>query len=150
MDGNGPDLFLLTFKDDLAEGPLSEDPGVEGSFTHAPAAPEVPKAIGYAIVAAFGLAMLIFMLSFSGSGQSRFMTAISLIYLTVYLAVPAIFFRIHPKAKHQVTWSDFERDGLHTWTGHLTAKEATIQILTIPMALISAAVALGVAWTCSH
>jgi len=148
MDGNGPDFFLLTFKDDLTEGPLSEDLSVESQTRHAPAAPEVPKAIGYAIVAAFGLAMFVFMAFFGGSAQSRFMTVISLLYLTVYLAVPVIFFRIQPASKRQANWSQFEMTGLHTWTGHLTAKETFIQIMTIPMALIAAAVAMGVAWIC--
>jgi len=91
MDGNGIEFFVYTFRDDVTSGPASDDIGIENLTTHAPAAPDVPKSVGYAVIGAFGFSMLCFMAFFSGTGYARFMTAISFFYLTVYLVVPSSF-----------------------------------------------------------
>jgi hypothetical protein len=89
--------------------------------------------------------MASFMAFFGGSAQSFFMTVISLAYLAAYVTVPVVFFRIHPKAANQTTWGRFMKEGLVTWTGHVSGREAVLQIMTIPAALIAAAVGMGVA-----
>jgi hypothetical protein len=150
MDGNGIEFFTYTFRDDVASGPVSDDIGIESPTTHAPAAPDVPKRVGYAVIGALGFAMLCFMAFFSGTGEARFMTAISLFYLTVYLAVPVVFFRIHRRSPRQVDWPTFMKQGINTWTGHLTGREAFIQIMTIPVALVVAAIAMGIVWTAAR
>jgi hypothetical protein len=134
----------------VTSGPASDDVGIESRTTHAPAAPDVPRCVGYAVIGAFGFAMIAFMTFFSGTSQVRFMTAISLFYLTVYLAVPVVFFRIQRRSLRQVDWTSFIKKGISTWTGHLTGQEAFIQIMTIPAALICAAIAMGIVWLASH
>lgn len=103
------------------------------------AAPDVPAAIGWMIVGVYATIMTLFMVTFSGSAEAVMVTGISALYLAIYLAVPAIFLRTEP-ASGRVDYRAFLARGMHTNTGHVSGREAAIQMLTIPVA-ISVAVA---------
>jgi hypothetical protein len=109
------------------------------------AAPDVPAALGAMMVAAYAGIMAAFVLLYTANRMATMMVAISIVYTTVYLAVPAIFFRVEPTRRPRVTIAEFLDRGLDTWTGHIGGREAMIQILTIPAAIAGAVTAFGIA-----
>lgn len=144
MDGSS---FIITTR------PATETAGETTTLINTPqpeaAAPDMPKEIGWAVIGSFLVAMGSFMAFFGGSGPSLFMTVISLAYLAAYVTVPVVFFRIQRQSARQTTqqttWGRFMKEGLVTWTGHVSGREAVLQIMTIPAALITAAVGMGIA-----
>ena len=75
--------------------------------------------------------------------EAGLMVAVSDLYFTVYLGLPAVFFRTEARSG-DVDLKRFLRDGLQTWTGHVGGFEAIVQILLIPVALTIAITAIGV------
>jgi uncharacterized membrane protein YfcA len=106
--------------------------------------PDLPVGVGMLVVAAYGAILGAFLLAFAGDAEVGLVIGVCAVYLTVYLGVPAVMLRIEPKAKNRPDMGDFFEKGLSTWTGHVTAKEALAQMLTIPAALTVAAVGIGV------
>jgi hypothetical protein len=100
--------------------------------------------VGLLLVAAYGAILGAFLLAFAGDAEVGLVIGVCAVYLAVYLGVPAVMLRIEPKAKSRPGMSDFFEKGLQTWTGHVSAKEALAQMLTIPAALTIAAVGIGV------
>jgi hypothetical protein len=109
------------------------------------AAPDVPAAVGWMIVASFAAVMAAFLLLYTGSRTSTMMVTISIVYTIVYLTVPVIFLRIEPHRGRQIQMADFLEKGLDTWTGHVGGREAIVQFLTIPVCILVAILAIGIA-----
>ena len=107
------------------------------------AAPDVPAAVGLMILGVYALIMAAFLVLFARDTEAGLMVAISGAYFTVYLAVPAIFFRAEGRSG-DINLQRFLKDGLETWTGHVGGHEAIVQILLIPVALAIAITAIGI------
>jgi hypothetical protein len=105
--------------------------------------PDLPVGVGMLVVAAYGAILGAFLLAFAGDAEVGLVIGVCAVYLAVYLGVPAVMLRMEPKAKGRPDMGDFFDKGLQTWTGHVTAKEALAQMLTIPAALTIAAVGIG-------
>jgi len=120
--------------------------GEEDLASSTPAVSDIPKAVGFAVVGAFGAVVLCFMLFFSGSAQSRFVTVVTLCFCAVYFAIPFILIVLQPKSARRSAWSSFRRNGLSVRTGHVGGKEALLQIFVLPICLFVAAVGMGVIW----
>ncbi len=106
--------------------------------------PDLPVGVGMLVVAAYGAILGAFLLAFAGDAEVGLVIGVCAVYLAVYLGVPAVMLRIEPKIARRPDMGDFLDKGLDTWTGHVTAKEALAQMLTIPAALTVAAVGIGV------
>lgn len=107
------------------------------------AAPDVPAAVGWMILGVYALIMSSFLLLFARDMEAGLMVAISGVYFTVYLGVPATLFRTEGRSR-DVDLKRFLKDGLHTWTGHVGGYEAIVQILLIPVALTIAITTIGI------
>ncbi|MGX4804874.1 hypothetical protein [Bradyrhizobium guangdongense] len=107
------------------------------------AAPDVPAAVGWMILGVYALIMSSFLLLFARDMEAGLMVAVSGVYFTVYLGVPAVFFRTEARSGN-IDLKRFLRDGLQTWTGHVGGFEAIVQILMIPVALTVAITAIGI------
>lgn len=107
------------------------------------AAPDLPAAVGWMILGAYALVMAAFVLLFARDTEAGFMIAISGVYFTVYLGVPAAFFRAEARSG-DIDLKRFLRDGLEIWTGHVDGLEAIAQILLVPVALTIAITAIGI------
>jgi len=107
------------------------------------AAPDVPAAVGWMILGVYALIMSSFLLLFARDMEAGLMVAISGVYFTVYLGVPAVFFRTEARSG-DVDLKRFLKDGINTWTGHVGGAEAIVQILLIPVALTIAITAIGI------
>lgn len=107
------------------------------------AAPDVPAAVGWMILGAYAMIIASFLLLFARDMEAGLMVAISGVYFTVYLGVPAVVFRTEARSG-DVDLRHFLRHGVNTWTGHVDGYEAIVQILLIPSAVLIAITAIGV------
>jgi hypothetical protein len=107
------------------------------------AAPDVPAAVGWMILGVYALIMAVFLSLFARDTEAGLMVAVSGVYFTVYLGVPAAFFRTEARSG-DIDLKRFLRDGLNTWTGHVSGIEAIVQILLVPVALTIALTAIGI------
>jgi len=132
----GCDVDLLTIVDIYERADVEFVPTPP---TNEAAAHEIPAAVGWMIVGAYAGIMSLFILTFARSAEPAMVTVISALYALIYLAVPAIFLRVEGRSGH-TTLPGFLNSGLQTNTGHVTGREAIVQIMTIPLAI---AVAVG-------
>ena len=67
---------------------------------------------------------------------------INVIFLTAFFAIPAIFVRTSKDARGAMRWADFARKGIDTATGHSSAAEASVLMLTLPVLILCWAIAV--------
>ncbi len=111
-----------------------------------PAAPDFPAALGWSIIGLYAAIMLDFTLFFTGSASAAFMVGVSIAYVVVYLSVPVAFMRIERTDQPRISLGRFLKEGVDTWTGHLSGREAIAQVLLIPAVLTIAIFLIGIAW----
>ncbi len=111
----------------------------------APAAPDLPSAVGRGIVAVYSSLIAIFFLTMGSSGEARFMIAISGFYVAMFLAVPRIFFAIERDPSRRPDLSRFMVQGIDTHTGRMSGGSALAQIFIVPVLLAAAILAIGLA-----
>jgi hypothetical protein len=71
--------------------------------------------------------------------------AIFVIYIAMAFGVPAMWVRMKPDhASQQLNWSDFSRFGINTYTGKMSARDATGQVLILPVLILGWGVAIAV------
>ncbi len=71
--------------------------------------------------------------------------AIFAIFVVGGFGVPALWARMQPDhADRAMTWAAFERLGIDTHTGVLKAKDATVQVLMLPVFILAWAVAIAI------
>lgn len=108
------------------------------------AAPDLPARVGWMILAAYGAILAAFLMLYTGSGRAAFMVAISGVYIALFFAVPIAFLRNEPQRGPRPSYARFLQTGIDTWTGHLTGREAVIQILIIPVMIAVAITGIGI------
>jgi ABC-type amino acid transport system permease subunit len=109
----------------------------------APAVPDMPVAVGKAIVGIYAAIIASFALTMAKGGQASFMIAISALYVTIFLAVPRIFFAVEGDGSRRPSWAEFLSRGMMTQTGHMSGRAALVQILIVPVLLLTAISAMG-------
>lgn len=63
--------------------------------------------------------------------------AIFVIYIVMAFGVPALWVRMKPQhAIKPLRWSDFSRSGVNTYTGNMSARDATVQVLMLPVLIL--------------
>jgi len=110
----------------------------------APAVPDMPAAVGKLIVGLYAAIIAAFALTMAKGGQASFMIAISALYVTIFLAVPRIFLAVEADGSPRPSWREFLLRGMATQTGHLSGRAALVQILIVPVLLLTAISAMGV------
>ncbi|HEX8534308.1 MAG TPA: hypothetical protein VF662_09080 [Allosphingosinicella sp.] len=118
-----------------------------GEFDQRPAsaAPDVPTAVGRAIVAVYAGLIAIFFLTMGGSGEARFMIAISGFYVAMFLGVPRLFFAVEKDPARRPDLRRFMARGIDTHTGRMSGGSALAQIFVVPVLLTAAILAIGLA-----
>lgn len=107
------------------------------------AAPDVPREVGYMILAAYAAIMTAFLVLFTRSADSTFMVVISTLYATIFFAVPVIFLKTENRP-NRLSLQSFLTDGIDTWTGHVDGSAAVAQILSIPVTIALAVTVIGI------
>lgn len=71
--------------------------------------------------------------------------AICVIYCVMAFGVPTMWKRMKPDhASKPLGWADFSRFGIDTYTGNMSAKDATGQVLILPVLILGWGVAIAV------
>ena len=97
---------------------------------------ELPRAIYAATVAAY-LGFIAIMAAGFGNPKMVIPTAIFALFVVAGFGVPAVWTRIAPDHRSKpMTTSRFARDGIMTHTGRLTGRDATIQVLILPVLIV--------------
>ena len=97
------------------------------------------------IAAAYAALIGAFALATARSFDSIFMISISALFVVIYLTVPRIFFAVEPRNGVRPGLDRFMREGIQTYTGRCSGGAALVQILIVPIFLIVAVFAMGVA-----
>ncbi len=113
-------------------------------FRSALAVPDVPTAVGRLLVTAYAMLLTVFAVAFAHSKDSLFALAICAVFLTMYLSVPRIFLGVEPKLGKRPDLDTFLYNGLETYTGHCSGKDAMVQILIVPVLLTLCAFIMGI------
>lgn len=87
----------------------------------------------------------VFWLTFQGDGEALFMVAISSIYLAAYMGTPFMLSRVGGRVDpvQEKSFAVFLNEPFETWTGVVSGREAALQILLVPMALLIASGGMG-------
>lgn len=71
--------------------------------------------------------------------------AIFVIYIVMAFGVPAMWARMKPNhASKPLSWSEFSLHGINTNTGIMNAKDATSQVLMLPVLILGWGIAIAV------
>jgi hypothetical protein len=71
--------------------------------------------------------------------------AIFVMYIVMAFGVPAMWVRMKPTHPSKaLRWADFSRFGIDTYTGNLSAKDATSQVLMLPILILGWGLAIAV------
>jgi hypothetical protein len=97
---------------------------------------ELPTGLYAATVGAY----LAFLGIMAAGFQSRDMIlpmAIFTIYIVMAFGVPMLWARMNPaNPSRALSWSRFEQEGIETWAGHISAKDAKLQVLILPVLVL--------------
>lgn len=94
---------------------------------------ELPKGL-YAATVALYLGFLMVMAAGLSTPGLIIPMAIFTVFIVAGFGVPAIWTRLAPEtASKQMTFSKLRRDGIATLTGRLSARDASVQMLILPI-----------------
>lgn len=110
----------------------------------APAAPEIPSAVGGLIAASYLTLIGALAIATTRSPLSIFAIVIAAFFVAMFFAVPRIFFGIEPKMGRRPAMAQFMHEGLATHTGHSSGRATLVQMLVVPVCLTIGVMAMGV------
>lgn len=89
--------------------------------------------------------LVVFWATFQGDADALFMVAISAVYLTSYLGTPFLLSRVGGSIDpvERKSFSRFLDEPFETWTGVITGREALLQVVLIPTAILIAVIGMG-------
>lgn len=96
----------------------------------------------------YGLLFTTAAVTFSGTGSAAFVVLISIAFALVYFAVPVLMFRTRRTLDRR--WrkdTDATAEVVDVWTGPMRRWEAVVQIISIPVAIVTAFVFLCFWWS---
>jgi hypothetical protein len=97
---------------------------------------ELPAGLYAAMAGLFFAAAGVMAFGFAAPGMVV-PTGIIAVFIAMYFAVPALWMRMKPEHPQQLTsWARFRRDGIMTPYGRATARDATVQVLILPVLLL--------------
>ncbi len=108
-----------------------------------PAVPDMPSAIGRAIVCLYAALIIIFFVTMGFGGEAKFMIAISGFYLAMFLGLPRLFLAVENDPSRRPGMAAFLTRGVDTQTGRVSGRAALAQIFVVPVLLTFAVLAMG-------
>lgn len=115
----------------------------EEPFRAAPAAPDVPGAVGGMIAGSFTALIGALFIATAESASSIFAIVIAALFVAIFFTVPRIFFAVEPTITPRPGLSQFLDHGMATLTGHSSGPAALVQMLVVPVFLTLAVLAMG-------
>ena len=87
----------------------------------------------------------VFWWTFRGDGEALFMVAVSAIYLAAYMGTPYVMNRAAKiDGQQSGSFYNFLREPFETWTGVITGREALLQVILIPSAILIAVIGMSI------
>ena len=129
---------------DVVEAPIAAEAS-EARPLPAAAVPDMPKAAGLFVVAAYAALIGAFALTIHGA-RAEFAILIGAFYLTMFFAIPAVFIGVEQDGARRPDLSEFFDRGIDTATGRISGAEALVQMLIVPVLLALAVFAIGVTY----
>jgi hypothetical protein len=126
----------------MPSAPLAE---IESGLRAAPAVPDIPFAVGRAIVTVYAAMIVAFAALMGGSAEALFMIAISGFYVAIFLAVPRLFLGVENDRSARPNMARFMRQGMDTSTGRMSGASALVQMFVVPVLLTLTVFVIGVA-----
>lgn len=118
--------------------------------------PQIPTPIAHDIAPAAGLltalcylclASVLF-LAFASSGEAALLVAMVFVVFGVMIALVRILIGLAPKPDTPINPHERRRRGVHTGSGHLESRHATLQIIIAPVALTLAITLIAIVASC--
>ena len=113
-------------------------------FMSAPAAPDIPTAMGIMVVASYVALILTFIIGIAGTRDMILNLGIIVVFLTMFFAIPGIFLRTEPGGRGRPKLAQFMRSGIETATGSCSGGAALAQILIVPVFLTVSALVMSI------
>src|SRR4249919_610558 len=128
---------------DLVDAPA--EAASEQRAQPAAAAPDMPKAAGIFMIASYAALMAAFVVTIHGA-RADFAIVIGCFYLTMFFAIPAIFFGVEDDRVRRPSLLEFLDQGVETATGRISGGGALVQMLIVPVLLAFAIIAMGITY----
>lgn len=109
------------------------------------AVPDMPKAAGVFMIAAYAALMLAFVVTIHGA-RADFAIFIGAFYLAMFFAVPAVFLGTESDKTRRPDLVQFLDRGIDTATGWISGGSALVQMLIVPVLLAFAILAMGITY----
>ena len=104
---------------------------------------ELPTGLYAAMAALFFGFVAVMAIGFGAPGMVV-PTGIIVVFIACFFAVPAVLVRTHPESRRPaMTWVRFRREGIATHYGPASARDATIQVLILPVLIFLFGVAVA-------
>lgn len=126
---------------------IVEAPGLAQARDRRPssAEPDMPKAAGALLIAAYGALIAAFIVTIHGP-RADFALVVAAFYLTMFFAIPAIFLGVEGDRIPRPNLRQFLDRGLETANGPISGGAALVQMLIVPALLAFAVLAMGITY----
>jgi len=130
------DLNLLRATGDIATAPTEQRACNDFNFG-------LPTALFVGTLASYLAFLAVMAIGF----QSRDMVVpmvIFVAFIAMLFGTPAMWALIAPDGQtRQLSWREFMRNGVDTWTGRINGPEATVQVLILPVLILCWGIAMA-------
>lgn len=125
---------------EVLDGPVVHSPALAGAVVEPPRRPvpgprsfELPKGVFVAMTAAYVAFLAAMTAAFGGGAGMPLVLAICVVYLVMYLGIPALFGAVETGGRtRQLGWRELRRRGLDTAGGRMGAGAVAGQVLIVP------------------
>jgi hypothetical protein len=109
------------------------------------AVPDMPKAAGVLMIAAYAALIGAFVVTIHGA-RAEFAILIGAFYLAMFFAIPAVFIGVEQDSARRPDLFEFLDRGIDTATGRISGAGALVQMLIVPILLSLAVFAMGITY----
>ena len=127
---------------DVVEAPVEAS---EARPQPAAAVPDMPKAAGAFMIAAYAALIGAFVVTIHGA-RAEFAILIGAFYLAMFFAIPAVFIGVEQDSARRPDLFEFLDRGIDTATGRISGAGALVQMLIVPVLLALAVFAMGITY----
>jgi len=130
---------------EIVEAPSMRQQVEQAPAQPAPAAPDLPKAVGVMMIAAYAALIGAFAVTIRGA-HADFAIVIGAFYVAMFFGIPAVFLGTERDRTRRPDLVQFLDRGIDTATGRISGGGALVQMLMVPVLLAFAILAMGITY----
>jgi hypothetical protein len=130
---------------EVVDAPRLVEARTDAAMRPTPAVPDMPKAAGLLMIAAYGALMAAFAVTIHGA-RADFAIVIGVFYLLMLIGVPAAMLGFENDRSRRPDLLEFLSRGIDTATGRISGGAALVQMLIVPVLLVFAILAMGITY----